>query len=823
MAYANALGEVSFAHATPYVNGVLDEQQIEALRALNPYAQDCWALYECITGHGKRHSLSNRPGSNYRTITLGEIFEIDEPAHVERDAAQWFIPHNHNGHLGRERETAAAKGSYCCAVTDIDDNGEELALVCEKVNDIIGADTAVKIYSTGSALPNAPRWRIVVPFQRKMPYTEWVLVQGYLAEKLGGDIAMLGAAQFSYLPNVPDKTEKKGVELVTRDPDGKPLFWKTYKRHGEGLDVAAWKPRLSEWKREQDEQAARQANPSKPAPDNEADGGGAVSSLIDQFNADNDIAAMLQHCGYEQDPRNGNDWRSPYQTSNSYATAIMPGGRWVSLSGSDAAAGLGKPSQDGRCVSGDAFDLHVHFGHGGNRDAAMKDLAKKYGKPQRKGGKKQPPAPALTELDLAQRLAHEVKGRLRWTHGLDWLVPENGRWVLDETQTRHREAKRLCKEVADSLENPNRAARIASNSTVNALVSLLRSESEIVTPLNAWDHDPMILNTPSGAIDLRTGQAVPAGGLYRQVTAVAPERMATPIWDRFLQQVFLEDAATIEFVQRLAGYCFTGSTQEQKIFFLYGTGSNGKSVLLNVLREIAGCYGLTFEAEGLMQTKHEPHPEMFAKLVGKRMAVSNELPQNGRWHEARVKALTGSDKISARFMKKDSFEFTPNHTHLVSANFRPRLSGDDAAMARRMVLVPFEAKFEGKTKDPQLPEKLRAEYPGILQWVIDGAGKWHADGLGVPEKTAAASAEYMEDMNDLQSWLDECCTVAPNVQTPSSILYKDFRDWKESRGEACPAIGTFKDRLQRVEGIMFKKTKTANIWIGVGRKAGVFS
>ena len=206
------------------------------------------------------------------------------------------------------------------------------------------------------------------------------------------------------------------------------------------------------------------------------------------------------------------------------------------------------------------------------------------------------------------------------------------------------------------------------------------------------------------------------------------------------------------------------------MFFLYGTGSNGKSVLLNVLREIAGCYGLTFEAEGLMQTKHEPHPEMFAKLVGKRMAVSNELPQNGRWHEARVKALTGSDKISARFMKKDSFEFTPSHTHLVSANFRPRLSGDDAAMARRMVLVPFEAKFEGAAKDPLLPEKLRAEYPGILQWVIDGAGKWHADGLGIPEKTSAASAEYVEDMNDLQSWLDECCTVAPNVQTPSSIL-----------------------------------------------------
>lgn len=778
-----------------------------------------WVHFECITGHGNKFTRKGSPSSTYPTILLGEIFGIDEPAHVERDAAQWIIPHNHNGHLGRETETAEAKGNYCCAVVDIDENGKGLALVCEDVDTIIGADTPRMIYSTGSALPDAPRWRIIVPFKRKVPYPDWVQVQEYLAAKLGGDMSMLKAAQFSYLPNVPDKTTKNGIELVTRDSDGQPVFWHMDKRsHGDGLDVAAWKTRLAEWKREQDEQIA-----PTDAPQKATGGGGAGASLIEQFNADNDLASMLQHCGYTQDQRNGNDWRSPYQTSNSYATAMMPDGRWVSLSGSDAAAGLGKPSQDGRCVSGDAFDLFVHFGHGGNRDAAMKELAQKYGKPQRKGGKKQPPAPAITELDLAQRLAGEVKDRLRWTQGLDWLVPENGRWVPDETQTRYREAKRLCKEVADSLENENRAARIASNSTVNALVSLLRSESEIVTPLSAWDHDPMILNTPRGAIDLRTGQAVPAGGLYRQVTAVAPERMTTPIWDRFLQQVFLEDAATIEFMQRLAGYCFTGSTQEQKMFFLYGTGSNGKSVLLNVLREIAGCYGLTFEAEGLMQTKHEPHPEMFAKLVGKRMAVSNELPQNGRWHEARVKALTGSDKISARFMKKDSFEFTPSHTHLVSANFRPRLSGDDAAMARRMVLVPFEAKFEGAAKDPLLPEKLRAEYPGILQWVIDGAGKWHADGLGIPEKTSAASAEYMEDMNDLQSWLDECCTVAPNVQTPSSILYKDFRDWKESRGEACPAIGTFNERLQRVEGIMFKKTRTANIWIGVGRKAGVFS
>lgn len=805
----------------------------QVLLSINPQgyvAQDTppenalWPMYECITGHGNRYSLSNRPGSNYRTITLGEIFEIDEPAHVERDAAQWFIPHNHNGHLGREKETAAAKGSYCCAVADIDDNGEELARVCENVDAIIGADTPRMIYSTGSALPDAPRWRIIVPFKRKVPYPDWVQVQEYLAAKLGGDMSMLKAAQFSYLPNVPDKTTKNGVELITRDPEGKPFFWQIDTRsHGDGLDVAAWKPRLTEWKREQDERTAPTDAPQK-ATGGEADGGGAGPSLIEQFNAENDLATMLQHCGYTQDPRKANDWRSPYQQSDSYATAIMPNGRWVSLSGSDAREGLGKPSENGGSVSGDAFDLFVHFGHGGNRDAAMKELAQKYGKPPRKGkDKKQPPAPAITELDLAQRLAGEVKDRLRWTKGLDWLVAENGRWVPDDNLTLHREAKRLCKEVADSLENQNRAARIASNSTVNALVSLLRSEPEIVTPVSAWDHDPMVLNTPGGAIDLRTGQAVPAGGMYRQVTAIAPERMATPVWDRFLQQVFLEDAATIEFVQRLAGYSFTGSTQEQKMFFLYGTGSNGKSVLLNVLREIAGCYSAVFDIKGLMQTKQEPHPEMKAQLAGKRVAVSNELPQNARWDDAKVKELTGSDAISARFMMKDSFSFTPSHTHIVSANFRPRLSGDDDAMARRMVLVPFEAKFEGPAKDPLLPEKLRAEYAGILQWVIDGAGKWHADGLGIPEKTAAASAEYMEDMNDLQNWLDECCTVAPNVQTPSSLLYKDFREWKESRGEGCPATNVFKERLQRVEGITFKKAKTGNIWIGVGRKAGVFS
>ncbi len=319
------------------------------------------------------------------------------------------------------------------------------------------------------------------------------------------------------------------------------------------------------------------------------------------------------------------------------------------------------------------------------------------------------------------------------------------------------------------------------------MLTLARSNDGIVTPVDEWDKHPMILNTPGKAIDLETGKPVSRGGLlFTQVTTATPTPMQTPVWDKFISEIFGNDLEMVEFMQRLGGYSLTGSIKEQKLFFLHGGGSNGKSVFLDVLRAIAGTYVHNLPSEALMTSRNEGHPTMFASLHGKRLAISSEIEESAHWAESRIKSMTGDETLTARFMKKDFFTFRVTHKHIIAGNFKPRLKGDDFAMVRRMVLVPFNQRFEGANRDSNLPEKLRAEHPGILAWFIEGARKWAATGLAIPESVSAASRDYMSENNDLDLWLADCCTQQSGARSLSGDLYASFSGWKEKQGEHAP-------------------------------------
>ncbi len=402
----------------------------------------------------------------------------------------------------------------------------------------------------------------------------------------------------------------------------------------------------------------------------------------------------------------------------------------------------------------------------------------------------------------------ECAGDFRWSPGLGWMVDNGVIWARDDAMNRFDLARRVCRAAAATcaVKAEAEAKRISSAKTVAATLTLAQSDRRIVVPTCMWDADPLLLNTPSGIVDLRTGTMRERGIEYvTQATMVAPNFSAQcPMWLRFLHQVFLGDAAMIEFIQRSMGYWLSGSVREQVIHFLYGQGSNGKSVLSDLVKWIIGSYGVKLTATALMQSKGERHPAELAQLRGRRLAMSSELGEHDYFNEALLKELTGDATLSARFMRENFFEFKQTQKHLIVGNFKPRLRGGDPAIARRMLLVPFSATFKGTAKDMSLPEKLKAEAPAILAWMIRGAVKWHIEGLAIPSSVLDASADYMADNDDMAQWIAECCEMEGEAR--AGDLYASFSAWKKARGENAPSQTVWGSRLTAMQGITKRRS-----------------
>ncbi|MBS0426372.1 MAG: hypothetical protein JSR41_03680 [Proteobacteria bacterium] len=391
----------------------------------------------------------------------------------------------------------------------------------------------------------------------------------------------------------------------------------------------------------------------------------------------------------------------------------------------------------------------------------------------------------------------------RWSPGLGWMVDDGVVWARDDALHRFDLARRVCRAVAATCgpKSDSDAKRISSAKTVHATLVLAQADRNMVVPTNLWDADPLLLNTPNGVVDLRTGNLRARGiEFVTQATAVGPDFTAScPIWLRFLEQVFLGDAQMIEFMQRSMGYWITGSVSEQVLHFLHGQGSNGKSVLSDLVKWITGSYGIKLAATALMQAKGERHPTELAQLRGKRLALSSELAENDFFNDALLKELTGDATLSARFMRGDFFEFPMTQKHVIVGNFKPRLRGGDPAIARRMLLVPFNATFTGSAKDKFLLDKLKAEGPAILAWMVRGAEKWSKEGLAVPASVQAASASYMAAMDDLRLWMSEACEM--KGESRAKDLYASFSSWKKARGEHPPSQTVWGERMKVQPGI----------------------
>jgi putative DNA primase/helicase len=349
--------------------------------------------------------------------------------------------------------------------------------------------------------------------------------------------------------------------------------------------------------------------------------------------------------------------------------------------------------------------------------------------------------PAFSDEALALRFADLHASDLRYVAAWGkWLIWDGARWKFDDTLEAYSLVRKVCRIAAGQCNKLKIASALASAKTVAAAASLSRSDRRLAATVDQWDTDPLSLNAPGGVIDLLTGKlrAHRAADYMTKITAVASEQECpTPIWLAFLDRITDGDAELIAFLQRMAGYALTGTTKEHALFFLHGSGANGKTTFLNAITGIAGDYHTAAPIETFTASKQEHHPTDLAGLRGARLVTSVETEEGRRWAESKIKALTGGDKIAARFMRQDYFEFTPTFKLIIAGNHKPGLRSVDEAIRRRFHLVPFNVTIPPEQRDKSLGDRLRTEWPGILAWMIDGCLQWQERGLAPPEPSRA--------------------------------------------------------------------------------------
>jgi putative DNA primase/helicase len=359
-------------------------------------------------------------------------------------------------------------------------------------------------------------------------------------------------------------------------------------------------------------------------------------------------------------------------------------------------------------------------------------------------------------------------------------------------------ARRFCREAArGSNLNANLQKQIQSAKTIASVLHLAKSDPRSVVSMDQFDADPWLLNTPAGTVDLKTGQMREhrREDCITKVTAVSPEGDC-PVWCGFIDQITDGDHTLAAFIQRACGYALTGSTQEQCLFFLFGLGANGKSVLLSTVAGIFGDYHRTAPIETFTESHTERHPTELAGLRSARLVTAIETEEGRRWNETKIKTLTGGDKIAARFMRGDFFEYTPRFKLFIAGNHKPSLRTVDEAIKRRLHLVPFGVTIAPEKRDAKLAERLKAEWPGILRWMIEGCVSWQRDGLNPPDAVRGATAEYMEAEDAIATWLSDCCVVDPGERAGSTELFRSWATWANVAKEPVGSHRAFSQKLE---------------------------
>ena len=341
----------------------------------------------------------------------------------------------------------------------------------------------------------------------------------------------------------------------------------------------------------------------------------------------------------------------------------------------------------------------------------------------------------------------------------------------------------------------------------------------VVVKHGEFDKEDMLLNTESGYVDLSSGELHDHDidkKFSHQTVAEYSDNVDAPLWEKFLNQIFNNDEELIHYVQKAIGYSFTGSVDEQCLFILNGRGRNGKSVFSNVVSDVAGNYAKQMNVQTIVAKKNQSGSANsdIARLEGARIVTSSELNEGDRFDESLVKQLTGGDKILARFLYGSEFEYKPKFKIWMATNHLPIIRGTDDGIWRRIKIIPFNIQIPKEKVDKKLEYKLKAEYTGILNWIVQGAIMWQQEGLEDPEAVTKVIETYRAEMDPLDAFLEECCTTGQNYSIKAREMYDAYHEWAKESEEYKMSLNKFGREMSK----KLLRVKRRDGWYYVGLK-----
>lgn len=451
------------------------------------------------------------------------------------------------------------------------------------------------------------------------------------------------------------------------------------------------------------------------------------------------------------------------------------------------------------------------------------DVARRYGFDLAKYQFPCEPAPIIVasdELDadarysdlwLVDQFIKRFGGRVRYVPAAGkWFAYDGTIWRKDVESAVPGYIRRVCVEIANQVLREGataaqqrlseaRSLALSSDRTLNAVERRARVDGRVVAQLENFDQQPNLLGTPAGIVDLRTGEVLDskAERMISKSTAIAPRAGPMKLWDAFLDDATGSNMQLRRYLQKAAGYCLTGHTHEQIFFFFYGEGGRGKGTFVNTMQSILGTYAGVASMNSFVSTKfRNPIRSDMAALAGARLVVAQETEEGHSWDEPLIKGLTGGDSITARFLFQNEFTYKPAFKLLFSGNTRPRINNLDGAMRRRIHIVPFQHPPKEIIGD--LGDQLRAEWPAILAWAVEGSRMWMAEKMTPPPVVREATLEYFSDEDPTGRWIAECCTFGEGVgMTRTSEMFESWAKWCDANNEEPGTPKRFSQAMQR--------------------------
>lgn len=431
----------------------------------------------------------------------------------------------------------------------------------------------------------------------------------------------------------------------------------------------------------------------------------------------------------------------------------------------------------------------------------------------------------FTDLGNSYRLVDACEGDLITT-ALGDLTWTGTHFARDEEGRAQRMAKATARAIqveGNSITDKDERSKVIRHGLkseaaprIAAMLNLARSDERLVRPVEGLDADPFLLTCLNGTVDLRDGEL----NEHRRsdlITKLAPVEFdpdaAAPRFRQMLDEV-IGDQEVIDYLQRAAGYSATGDTREQVIFILEGEGANGKTTFLEALAHPLGDYASAAASSTFMTRPGRSVRSDLARLRGARLVRAAEVEDDARFAEVLLKQMTGGDKLVASYLYKDEFEFRPSFKVWIAANSLPEIRGNDHAIWRRIRRIAFAQRI--KRPDMALPDRLRAEAPGILAWIVEGAVRWHKEGLVPPAKVAEATAHYRSTQDSVGRFVEERCVLEPRGRVPKADLFAAYERFCEGEGVAPKGRNAFGVSVAVLAGVGSGTDGKVRFWTGIG-------